>query len=233
MSKKIYILLLIVNFLIIASAIFLIVKSIGLPQKINDLFLAENISKTALQFNVENFHTQLEMWEYAYQPTDERLDAFTRHNLALNSDVENLRAFIDNSKDGFYSDGTTQAEKIISDLRQVQDDWGYLLAAIKDYTIISQSGASESEIKQAKNSIDVMVFANEALFDRLQFNKEVENFTIAQSEYANGLKKEIMSIMDFAKIGISVMFTLLIGGVLWSSLSFFKIDKKLWFMKKS
>jgi len=233
MSKKISILFLIANFIIIISAIFLIIKVGDFPKKIDDLLLAENISKTALQFNVENFHTQLEMWEYAYQPSDERLEAFTRHNLALNSDADNLIALIGNSKSSFYNDGTAHAEKIISDLRQVQEDWGYLLTSIKNYLTLSESGASEAEIKQAKASMDSMVFANEALFDRLEFNSEVESFSAAQSDYADSLKKEISSIINFSKIGISAMFTLLIGGILWSSISFLKIERIVWFKKKS
>jgi hypothetical protein len=233
MNKKISILFLIANVIIIISAIFLIIKVGDFPKKINDLLLAEAISKTALQFNVENFHTQLEMWEYAYQPSDERLEAFTRHNLALNSDADNLIALIGSSKNSFYGDGAAHAEKIISDLRQVQEDWAYLLTSINNYLAVSQSRASEAEIKQAKDSMDSMVFANEALFDRLEFNSEVESFSAAQSEYADSLKNEISSIINFSKIGISAMFALLIGGILWSSISFLKIERIVWFKKKS
>lgn len=226
MSKKLYIFLLIINIIVISSSIYLIVKSSSLPEKLNDLFLAENISKTALQFNVENFHTQLEVWEYAYQPNDERLGAFEQHNAVLDSDIEQLINLVSKNKNALYVDGQAHAEKIISDLRQVQEDWGYLFTAIKNYVAISESGASESEIKEAKDYMDSMVFANESLFDRLQFNSEVDNFVTSQSEYTDKLRKEVIFVLDFAKVGIVFMFSLLIGGVIWSSLSFFRTKKK-------
>ena len=46
---------------------------------------AKEISKAALDFNVENFHTQLEVWEYVYIPNQERLDAFESHKVTLNN----------------------------------------------------------------------------------------------------------------------------------------------------
>jgi len=44
---------------------------------------ASDIAIAALDFNVENFHTQLEVWEYAYDPNEKLLDAFENHNNEL------------------------------------------------------------------------------------------------------------------------------------------------------
>ena len=41
------------------------------------------LSEAALDFSTENYHTQLEVWEYAYQPTEKRLDAFYGHEITF------------------------------------------------------------------------------------------------------------------------------------------------------
>ena len=37
------------------------------------------LSSSIQDFHIENYHTQLEVWEYAYQPTEKRLNAFYKH----------------------------------------------------------------------------------------------------------------------------------------------------------
>jgi len=227
MKKQLFIGLMAINFIIIVSAIFLIIRVSDLPKKIENLILSESISQVALQFNVENFHTQLEMWEYAYNPNDVRLEAFESHNAALSTDLEEFAVLTSNNQGALYKDGLVHSEKIISDLHQIQEDWKYLLLSIKNYRQIFESNASDEEIKQAKNAMDALIFSNEDLFDRLEFNKEVENFTTAQSEYTIGLKNEISSLMTFSKIGILVLYTLLIIGIFVTSIFFFKIGKRI------
>ena len=228
MTKGRYIGLLSINLIIVISAIFVIIKISVLPAKMQSMFLSEDISQTALQFNVENFHTQLEMWEYAYQPNNERLEAFEQHSVFLNSNAEKFINLAANNQNALYNNGLAHAEKIISDLKQVQEDWGYLLPAVENYKQLLESGASDAEIKQARDTMDNLVFANENLFDRLEFNKEVEDFTIAQSKHTNGLKSEIDFLINFSRIGITAMFVLLVTGVIVSSMAFFKIGKNFW-----
>jgi len=226
MKKIISIGKLTLSFAVIAFSIFLIIRISAFPEKINNLMIAEDISQKALQFNVENFHTQLEMWEYAYSPNDERLTTFENHNLTLNDDIKELATLVLNNKKALYSDGLAHEEKIISDLRQVQVDWTYLLSIIRDYRQVLESNASDAEIKQAKDSLDSEVFANEDLFDRLKFNEEVKLFATLQSEYAEELKNEISSLLTLSEIGISIIFILLIAGVFWSIWSHFKTSQK-------
>jgi len=227
MNKIIFIARFVFNFIIIIFAVFLIMRISVFPEKIKNIVLAENISQTVLQFNVENFHTQLEMWEYAYDPDNERLTAFEMHNLAINDDAEKLIDLVANSQNVLYKDGLVHSEKIISDLRQVQEDWTHLLSIIKNYSQTLESNASDEQIKTAKETMDTAMFANEALFDRLEFNKEIQLFSTSQSKYAEGLVNEINLFLTFSKIGISILFILLITGVSWSSWSYLKLNKKI------
>ena len=44
--------------------------------EVNDL---SALTSSIQDFHIENFHTQLEVWEYAYQPNEKRLNAFYKH----------------------------------------------------------------------------------------------------------------------------------------------------------
>ena len=59
--------------LVIGFGFFTISQLNGLDGLEEDILRAEEIRVVALDFNVENYQTQLELLEYAYAPTDERL----------------------------------------------------------------------------------------------------------------------------------------------------------------
>src|SRR4030065_463094 len=45
-------------------------------QEINEV---SALTSAVQVFHMENFHTQLKMWEYAYEPNEKRLNAFYEH----------------------------------------------------------------------------------------------------------------------------------------------------------
>lgn len=221
--------MLITNIIIVILGISLMIAANIYLKRSKNLVIAENISTTALQFNVENFHTQLEMWEYAYDPNDKRLNAFESHNSALNSDAETFISSVENSPDALYKDGLAHTQKIISDLRQVQEDWKYLLSAIDEYRKATELNSSDLQIQQAKNNVDSAAFRNEDLFDRLEFNKEIEYFTVAQSKYLEGLRKETAWFFNFLGITNFAIFFLFIFEVVAYTISVLKDNKKNFF----
>jgi len=226
-SKKIIVFLLVINFTIIAFGMFLIIKAGNFPEKVKNLVASEEISQSALQFNVENFHTQLEMWEYVYDPNEERLAAFDDHNAALYSDAASFISLVESNPDALYSGGELHAQKIISDLSQVREDWIYLLSVVESYRQTLESDASDFQIRQAKDSLDSAVFANENLFDRLEFNKEVSYFTAAQSEYKNKLNSDVDVLLGFYKMEIFTSSGIFIFEALIFYVFIFRIKKNL------
>jgi len=95
---------------------------------------ANEISLTALDFNVENFHTQLEVWEYAYEPNQIRLDAFESHKKTLNELAERLNEKVEEEASdaeedyhGLYPNAVNDVKKITNNLSLVEDDWVLLL----------------------------------------------------------------------------------------------------------
>jgi hypothetical protein len=67
------------------------------------------------------------------------------------------------------------------------------LPAIEKYQQGLNYFISEAQEDQSKASIDSMIISNENLFDKLEFDKEVDNFVVNQTEYANGLKKSFIN----------------------------------------
>ncbi len=55
------------------------------------------ISSLSLSFNVENFNTQLEVWEYLYDPAEFRLEEFREHREDFNIKLLSLFEAIEQS----------------------------------------------------------------------------------------------------------------------------------------
>ena len=162
------------------------------------------ISIAALDFNVENFHTQLEMWEYAYDPNQKRLTAFKTHQLTLNSLLDKWESLVLDEEfvsEGVYDGATDDMNLIISNLRLVEEDWLGLLDAIVYYNTKINAGAADDEIKQLDLTILNRVTANEDLFDELQFNKNVDRFVSNQREHIDNLlveRNELVSKFQYS-----------------------------------
>jgi len=166
---------------------------------------AETISFLALDFNVENFHTQLEAWEYAYEPSEKRLNAFnthrdTLHNLLNQLSDATLEAH--NSKQssndisGLYENGFVDINKIHSNMLLVDNNWNELISEIRIYAAAIESGASDEKISRLEQSSRNKVTSNEDLFDGLMFNKEIDNFVNLQQVHTESLQVLKRQISD-------------------------------------
>jgi len=154
---------------------------------------AEKISVKALDFNVENFHTQLEIIEYAHDPNQKRLDAFESHKSTLDILLIKWRdSVLEEESSGashyaLYEGATNDMNQISQNLKLVEDDWDILLASIEEYSIAIDEGYSETEIKRLNSIVIEKVNSNEVLFDNLQFNKQVDLFVINQGNLIDNL----------------------------------------------
>ena len=62
-------------------------------------------------FHIENYHTQLEVWEYAYQPTEKRLNAFYKHLVVFDVLFDEFIALAD------AAELTVEDRTIVNDLK--------------------------------------------------------------------------------------------------------------------
>lgn len=160
---------------------------------------ANELASEVLDFNVENFHTQLEVWEYAYDPNLERLQAFEEHNSTLSElliilkekvNKEDIEREVKGEISALYLGGKSAITKIVSNLEMVREDWKVsLFPAIKRTEEAKASGQDGGIIDELLVEQLTAVSDNEALFDKLNFNKEVDGFVVAQKALANSLSK--------------------------------------------
>ena len=105
---------------------------------------ATKISQSALDLNVENFYTQLEVWEYAFEPNSERLKAFKLHNNKLTTLLNKLLRVVSGAHEKkLISGGQAQIEKIAADLKIVREDWVSLFATIAKLQKAKENGLKE------------------------------------------------------------------------------------------
>jgi len=179
---------------------------------------ANEIAISALDFSVENYHTQLEMWEYAYHPNQERLDAFESHKQTLDELLIVWKEQVDEEFQqneriaGLYDGGKKDFDNIRTGLKIIEKDWGILIAVIEEYRTEIESGKSRAELNEIDKRVQRKVIENEVLFDKLEFNKNIDKFVISQQTLADNFeiqkKSMISSLSNTLYFIIPVMMTI-------------------------
>jgi|GEM_PF-2751484 signal transduction histidine kinase len=197
---------------------------------------ATEISHSSLDLNVENFHTQLEVWEYAFEPNKMRLEAFNSHNKELTTLLNKLLPLVSGATENeLISGGQFQIEKIAADLETVRNDWVSLFASIAALEKAKKDGlkkgTKEYELLEAK--VVEAVNINESIFDRLEFNKNVDRFVTDQAELVNELEsKQTEIVSSFITIIIIQIVIISIIGILIYLFIFCSISKPLDILKR-
>jgi len=184
---------------------------------------ATEISQAALDFNVENFHTQLEVWEYAYEPTEKRLKAFEGHDEKLTELLDILVETVEEESGeeeghgALIEGGEEQIKGIAADLEKVRADWVGLLASIEELQKAKEQGQPHDILDQLEDAARAKVLANEDLFDELEFNKKIDEFVVAQEELLQEsiIKGESLeaTISTFRTITLIIIGLLLVIGL--------------------
>jgi len=176
-------------------------------EKINqidhELKEATEISQFALDFSVENYHTQLEVWEYAYEPSQKRLDAFEFHKKTMNQLLEKLNDVVNEEEvsigelyHALYENAGNDMDEINDNLLQIEDDWILLFDAVGKYQKAREAGVSDEELKRLDSIAHQMAIQNEDLFDGLEFNRKIDSFVYNQGRLADNLEIEHKKIIS-------------------------------------
>lgn len=214
--------------LIIGASIYIIGQFKGIASISREVEEANGIAQAALDFNVENFHTQLEVWEYAYEPNAKRLKAFEDHNEKLTELLDELVEEVKEENEyrqeefetlgyaGLYEGGLEDIQEIVSNLKLVREDWKSLLAAVGEVERLENFGYGDPnspnhmEYMATKAIVLKEINENEALFDELEFNKEVDKFVSAQGELVHNLSELQKNKID----GFITILAVIIGFII-------------------
>ena len=120
------------TFFFILFGIYTISELNKVSELSTDIMVASEISISALDLNVENFHTQLEIWEYVYDPNLKRFNAFKSHEkelfillskLETNINFESSdHLFEDHAHKTLYTSGKNELKIISNNLELVKSE---------------------------------------------------------------------------------------------------------------
>ena len=158
------------------------------------------ISSLSLSFNVENFNTQLEVWEYLYDPNEFRLEEFREHREDFNVKLHSLFEAIEQSNIILTPENKQIVHELKRDIPTVQENWETLVNAI-------ESGKSDQEIRQ-------IAFEVENFFQESAFNYNIEKFSKFHYERLKEMQNEIEDLLVVTKLrGLLLGIISLIVGI--------------------
>jgi len=211
--------------LLIGGFGFFITSQLGQISEISyEVEEANEIAQAALDFNVENFHTQLKVLEYAYGPTTERLTAFEGNNKVLTQSLTELQEKVEEEAldqpeeeiakgiHALHPGGFEAVEVIAANLKLVRDDWVGLFRAISNLEEAKAEGLKEgdTEYEALEAIVAQKVFSNEALFDNLEFNKQVGDFVYHQGELIQTLSEKERELLSGFNTILYVLLSLIV-----------------------
>ncbi len=196
---------------------------------------ATNISQLALDFNVESFHTQFKIWEYAYEPTNNRLVAFKESEESLLISFSNLLNSVKKADESrkekentsvLIENGREQIEDIGSDLAKARLDWKDILKVALEEQEARERGVYERSIEyiELREKTRKLMIANENLFDELEFNSDVDKFVNDQGKLVEELLITQENLIEnfvttfFVIIIFIALFSIISGVILSSSI---------------
>lgn len=124
----------------------------------------------------ESFYTQLELWEYAYDPNEERLSAFLEHRASFDEKLARV-TLLTETKDAAFAGGRAEIEEITQLLHDLNGHWSDLIA-------IAKRGDAAALRKQA--------FKTEQAFDDADFDAKLDHFAAHQASYSDDLHEMLM-----------------------------------------
>jgi len=149
------------------------------------------ISSLSLSFNVENFNTQLEVWEYLYDPAEFRLEEFREHREDFNVKLHSLFEAIEQSNIILTPENKQIVNELKRDIPTVQENWEVLVNAI-------ESGKSDQEIRQ-------IAFEVENFFQESAFNYNIEKFSEFHYERLKEMQNEIEDLLVVTSLRILLL----------------------------
>lgn len=159
-------------------------------------------------FHIENFHEQLELWEYAYEPNEKRLNAFYGHLITWERLFTEFIAIVE------VTELSSEEDELINDLQKgtqmVKSSWqGFINATATVATGVIESATLNEDGTEKYPLLDGMsehgfyysypmfdmstcdpshpllyssMVSLEEVFDNAEFNKNTDKFVAIQQE---------------------------------------------------
>lgn len=183
-----------------------------------------NINLQASIVSSEYYQTQLELWEYAINPTDERLEAFDYHNDLLGKKINKLKVMSKNY------DSVPSLSSILDKENEVSNSWDKIVLDVKELNKAKKEGLSKNEISKREASIKNSLALSEELIDSFDTDTKITQFIdnqvvkIAESRAIYESKMETNRCILLVLAG-AYSLSLLLSGI-WLAFIIKKIENK-------
>jgi hypothetical protein len=205
-------------------------NSLELHKNYLQLESSAGVNSQIMATESESYHTQLELWEYAYVPDRERLVAFEEHNKTLSDKLETVVSLSRLDNGSLYAGGRDDIADIESAIVQIQTDWIRVLSAIEIILIAKEEGQSIEEMTQPYLDARTILIENEFLFDSLALNKQIADFIQKEGEHIHMVAENMRDLKDTISITLLILagvyMVLLILIAVWLGMLVTKIKTK-------
>lgn len=188
------------------------------------------LSEGILDFNVENFHTQLELWEYAYDPNQERLEAFEKHKDTLEHiflKINEAKKYNEQSGN-FIAIDEQKFSEISKDFRNLVNGWNSLIQEIYAFQIAKEANKSEEELGRIEKTLRIKFIENELYFDNLMFNEKMDDLTLSQKILiGKRIEQQNKKIESFRSLLIMIIILSVLIGATITIINSYTITKSL------
>lgn len=183
--------------------------------KIHDLEIATN------RFSEEYFHTQLELWEYAYLPTPVRLDHLNSHRMEFKNRIKKILSHYEETKNYLDQETQLKIQKLVSDAQEIDQLW--------------EGGADSFENKNSSLARETFLRI-EKKFDEHNFSKGISDAIASISAHSesgrNSLSHKLIQNLITIEIVLLMFLVVLIVAYYRNSIAMQRVQDQLTHMDK-
>ena len=220
MKNKFSIIIILFFSFVVLGLIFITSKQLASITSLNlELKSAADISMRAKEINIASYKYHMELLEYVYNPSSDRLSQFLEARQDINNQINEFDSKISQSNTQIYSSGKDFISNVFSNLQPLKSSTDQVLSDVKNVESLKQDKASKEDIELAQQKLKESIASCELQFDNFAIDEKVEEFAYNQSSftYQKGIK--LIDLGNRAQIYIMLLavnyLVLLVTIVIW------------------
>jgi hypothetical protein len=170
-------------------------ESIGFNAKVS-----QNISRQALNFGIWYYDSQLKLWKYVNDPTDERLIKYSDSQKETSQQFNDLFSLT-------YTAGPALCEECNADMnaiKEASDNISGNISEVLQLAKIYENAKNGTEEEKSKSIADLReeVFATEKKYNQYKIDQIVTNFNTSQDALTDSFSAQMEIIKSKINIGL-------------------------------
>lgn len=181
-EKMIVLGILVMSLVVLSSVGYSLFQSIKITDFHKKILLIADIDNSITNFEKEKFSAHLKLWEYIYDPSQEKLDSFNQQRKEIN-DFLNRFVMIASSEDTlFYNGAIEDIDKIKDNLHKMDLGLEDILSVAKEYQVAKEDNIPQGELIEIGVRLHSLAVENEYILGYDSLEKSFENFVRKQED---------------------------------------------------